>query len=156
MDTENKNLGSASKPVFLLVSKLLAWYAVLLGLLSVGGGVGHLLGVLSVALKQGKPYNSRMVFLLVISGVLLYTGTINIAVNRSLQKAQIWALGVATFTTVCLIIFLNLLFPLPDGGSSPTGYLILNVPYLFLLIFTWITRHKNSKAVVAAGFRLSH
>src|SRR4030095_10400715 len=47
-----------------------AWYGALLGLLLVGMGVGHLVGVTSVATSVGGAYDSRHVFLITLGGIL--------------------------------------------------------------------------------------
>jgi ribose/xylose/arabinose/galactoside ABC-type transport system permease subunit len=64
----------------------LAWAAVLLGLLFGIAGIAHTAAVISVAVKQGKPYDFRMVSLLATGGVLVYPGLINIWVSRWIRQ----------------------------------------------------------------------
>ena len=66
---------------------VVSWGAVILGLGLIGGGVGHLFGVVATALDQGRPYDSRMVSLLATGGILVYAGTLNIALSRSIRRA---------------------------------------------------------------------
>ena len=50
----------------------LAWAAIALGLTFGIAGILHTTAVISVALKQGKPYNFRLVSLLATGGILIY------------------------------------------------------------------------------------
>ena len=116
-----------------------AWYGALLGLLLVGMGVGHLVGVTSVARSLGRAYDSRHVFLLTIGGILIWAGFVDLAAARTIRRGAVVAITHAAFRTVSLITFLVLLLPLPDGGGNTSGFLILNVGYLTLLTFDWLS-----------------
>jgi hypothetical protein len=120
-----------------------AWYGALLGLLLVGMGVGHLIGVTSVARSAGAAYDSRHVFLITLGGILICTGLGDLAGTRAIRQGALTAISFAAFRTVSLIAFLGLLLPLPDGGGNTSGFLVLNVAYLTLLTFDWLTHRQN-------------
>jgi hypothetical protein len=117
-----------------------AWYGALLGLLLVGMGVGHLVGVTSVARSAGTAYDSRHVFLITLGGILVCTGLGDLAATRAIRQGAQMAISLAAFRTVSLIAFLGLLLPLPDGGGNTSGFLVLNVAYLTLLTFDWLSQ----------------
>jgi hypothetical protein len=75
---------------------MLSWVAILIGLLMVIGGIGHTSGVISVAIKEGRPYNESSVFLLTTGGILLYSGLLNIAISRWIKQARAWALAMSS------------------------------------------------------------
>jgi hypothetical protein len=120
-----------------------AWYGALLGLLLVGMGVGHLVGVTSVARTVGRAYDSRHVFLITLGGILICTGLVDLAATRAIRQGALGAISLAAFRTVSLIAFLGLLLPLPDGGGNTSGFLVLNVGYLTLLTFDWLSQPQN-------------
>jgi hypothetical protein len=120
-----------------------AWYGALLGLLLVGMGVGHLVGVTSVARRVGSAYDSRHVFLITLGGILICTGLVDLAATRAIRQGARTAISLAVFRTVSLIAFLGLLLPLPDGGGNTSGFLVLNVVYLTLLTFDWLSQPQN-------------
>jgi hypothetical protein len=120
-----------------------AWYGALLGLLLVGMGVGHLVGVTSVARSVASAYDSRHVFLITIGGILICTGLLDVAATRAIRQGARAAISLAAFRTVSLIAFLGLLLPLPDGGGNTSGFLVLNVGYLTLLTFDWLSQPQD-------------
>lgn len=120
-----------------------AWYGALLGLLLVGMGVGHLVGVTSVARTAGSAYDSRHVFLITLGGILICTGLVDLAATRTIRQGALTAISLAAFRTVSLIAFLSLLLPLPDGGGNTSGFLVLNVGYLTLLTFDWLSQSQT-------------
>jgi hypothetical protein len=120
-----------------------AWYGALLGLLLIGMGVGHLVGVTSVARSAGSAYDSRHVFLITLGGILICTGFGDVAATRAIRQGGVTAISLAAFRTVSLIAFLGLLLPLPDGGGNTSGFLVLNVGYLTLLTFDWLSQPQN-------------
>jgi hypothetical protein len=117
-----------------------AWYGALLGLLLVGMGVVHLAGVTSVARTVGGDYDSRHVFLITLGGILICTGLLDVAATRAIKRGARTDISLAAFRTVSLIAFLGLLLPLPDGGGNTSGFLVLNVGYLTLLTFDWLSQ----------------
>jgi hypothetical protein len=126
-----------------------AWYGALLGLLLVGMGVGHLVGVTSVATGLGRSYDSRHVFLLTIGGILICAGLFDVAASRAIRRGTVVAIAHAGFRTMSLIAFLVLLLPLPDGGGNTSGFLVLNVAYLTLLTFDWLSRPLSPGSVAS-------
>jgi hypothetical protein len=126
-----------------------AWYGAVLGLGLVGMGVGHLIGVTSVARSAGAAYDSRHVFLITLGGILICTGLGDLAATRAIRQGTLTAISLAVFRTASLIAFLALLLPLPDGGGNTSGFLVLNVGYLTLLTFDWLSQRQNPGAVVS-------
>jgi hypothetical protein len=120
-----------------------AWYGALLGLGLVGMGVGHLVGVTSVARTVGSAYDSRHVFLITLGGILICTGLVDLAAARTIRQGALPAISLAAFRTVSLIAFLVLLLPLPDGGGNTSGFLVLNIGYLTLLTFDWLSQSQT-------------
>ena len=133
-----------------VVFRVLRWVAVLFGLVTAGTGIAHLSGVLSVAMDTGRAYDSRYVFLLTIGGILVYVGLVNVVLSWWLRKGDRFALGAATITTIAFMIFLVLLLPLPDGGSSTRGMLIGHGSYLALQVACWVSTSSRT------GERLAH
>jgi hypothetical protein len=70
----------------------LAWAAIVLSLLFGIAGIAHTTAVISVALREGKPYDFRLVSLLATGGVLVYPGLINIGISRWIRRGHPWAL----------------------------------------------------------------
>jgi hypothetical protein len=128
-----------------------AWYGALLGLLLVGMGVAHLVGVTSVASSVGSAYDARRVFLITLGGILICTGLVDLAATRAIRQGALTAISLAAFRTASLIAFLALLLPLPDGGGNTSGFLVLNVGYLTLLTFDWLSQPQNP-ASLASNF----
>lgn len=126
-----------------------AWYGALLGILLVGMGVGHLVGVTSVARSVGSAYDSRHVFLITLGGILICTGLVDLAATRAIRQGALTAISLGVFRTVSLIAFLGLLLPLPDGGGNTSGFLVLNVGYLTLLTFDWLSRPQDSRSLAS-------
>lgn len=120
-----------------------AWYGALLGLLMIGMGLGHLIGITSVARSTGAAYDARHVFLITVGGILIGTGLSDIVATRAIKQGAQRAIPLAAFRTVLLIAFLGLLLPLPDGGSNTSGFLAFNVGYLTLLTFDWLSQRQN-------------
>jgi hypothetical protein len=114
-----------------LYSKL-AWAAIVLGLVSGVAGVLHTSAVISVALKQGKPYDFRMVALLATGGVLIYSGLINIGISRWIRRGHPWALMMSAVVVFPLMVYEALIFP--AHHSNQIFGVIVNALYLCFLI----------------------
>jgi hypothetical protein len=112
-------------------------------------GVGHLIGVTSVARNVGAAYDSRHVFLITVGGILVCTGLGDLAATRAIRQGARTAISLAAFRTVSLIAFLGLLLPLPDGGGNTSGFLVLNVGYLTLLTFDWLSQPENPASLAS-------
>ena len=89
----------------------LAWAAVALGVVFGVAGVSHTIAVISVALRQGKPYDFRLVSLLATGGVLVYPGLINIGISRWIGHGHPWALAMSAVVTLPLLVYEGFLFP---------------------------------------------
>jgi hypothetical protein len=115
----------------------LAWAAVLLGLLFGIAGIAHTAAVICVAVKQGKPYDFRMVSLLATGGILVYPGLINIGVSRWIRQGHPWALAMSAVVTLPVAIYEALL--VPAHHSNQMLGVIINAPYLCFLISAWVS-----------------
>jgi len=117
----------------------LATYALVLGSVMALAGALHTGAVIGSAREHAKAYDSRLVYLLLIGGILVFCGLLNVGLSSRLNKAMGWASAVTLFATVAFIVFLVLLLPLPDAGSLATSLLVLNSIYLLLLGGVWLT-----------------
>ena len=89
----------------------LAWAAIVLGLLFGIAGILHTTAVISVALRQGKPYDFRLVSLIATGGILIYPGLINIGISRWIKQGHPWALAMSAVVTLPLLVYEALLAP---------------------------------------------
>jgi galactitol-specific phosphotransferase system IIC component len=115
----------------------LAWAAIVLGLTFGIAGISHLTAVISVALKQGKPYDFRLVSLLATGGVLVYPGLINIGISRWIKQGHPWALAMSAVVTLPLLVYEALL--VPARHSNQMAGVIINGLYLCFLIVAWVS-----------------
>jgi hypothetical protein len=99
----------------------LAWAAILLGLTFGIAGIFHLTAVISLAVRQGKPYDFRLVSLLATGGFLIYPGLINIGISRWIRQGHPWALAMSAVVTFPLLVYEALLVP-ARHSSQITGY----------------------------------
>jgi len=120
-----------------LCSKL-AWAAIGLGLVCGIAGVLHTSAVISVALKQGKPYDFRMVALLATGGVLIYGGLINIGISRWIRQGHPWALAMSAVVIFPLMVYEALLSQ--AHHSNQMLGVIANAIYLGFLIKVAVSR----------------
>lgn len=116
----------------------LAWAAIALGLCVGIAGVLHTSAVISVALKQGKPYDFRMVALLATGGVLIYSGLINIGISRWIKQGHPWALAMSAVVTLPLLVYEALL--VPARHSNQMLGVIINGLYLCFLTIAWVSQ----------------
>ena len=111
----------------------LAWAAIALGLTFGIAGILHTTAVISVALKQGKPYNFRLVSLLATGGILIYPALINIAISRWIKQRHPWALAMSAVVTLPVLVYEALL--IPARHSNQIWGVMINGLYLcFVLI----------------------
>ena len=122
----------------------LAWAAIVLGLVLGIAGIFHTTAVISVALRQGKPYDFRLVSLLATGGILVYPGLINIGISRWIKQGHPWALAMSAVVTLPLLVYQALL--VPAHHSNQIFGVILNGLYLGFLTITWVSRHTNESA----------
>ena len=125
---------------------MLAWAAIVLGLVMSIAGVLHTTAVISVALRQGKPYDFRLVSLLATGGILIYPGLINIGISPWIKQGHPWALAMSAVVTVPLLVYEALL--VPAHHSNQVFGVILNGLYLCFLIVAWVSSYRSPRAPV--------
>ncbi len=123
----------------------LAWAAIVLGVGFGIAGISHLTAVISVALRQGKPYDFRMVSLLATGGVLVYPGLINIGISRWIRQGHRWALAMSAVVTLPLLVYEALL--VPAHHSNQAFGVIANGLYLFFLIRAGVSHSRRQEGV---------
>ena len=116
----------------------LAWAAIVLGLVFGIAGIFHTTAVISVALRQGKPYDFRLASLLATGGILVYPGLINIGISRWIKQGHPWALAMSAVVTLPLLLYEALL--IPAHHSNQTWGVIVNGLYLCFLITAWVSQ----------------
>jgi hypothetical protein len=116
----------------------LAWAAVALGLLFGIAGIFHTTAVISVALRQSKPYDFRMVSLLATGGILVYPALINIGISRWIKQGHPWALAMSAVVTLPLMVYEALL--VPARHSNQMLGVIINGLYLCFLTIAWVSQ----------------
>jgi hypothetical protein len=121
---------------------MLAWAAIVLGLLIGTAGILHTTAVISVAVRQGKPYDFRLVSLLATGGILIYPGLINIGISRWIRQAHPWALGMSAVVTLPLLVYQALL--VPAHHSNQIFGVILNGLYLCFVIRAGVSNYTKS------------
>ena len=113
----------------------LASAALILGLLLGIAGVLHTISVISVAVRQGKPYDFRLVSLLATGGVLVYPALINIGISRWIRRGHPWALAMSAVVTLPLLVYEALL--VPAHHSNQALGVIMSGLYLCFLIMAF-------------------
>lgn len=109
---------------------LLAATAVALGLLMAIPGLLHTVAVVGTAVKQHKPYDLRLAWLITIGLILMHSGAVNVVMSRWIQRGERWALSVSAAATALLVLFFVALNP-----ARPQEITIaLNGAYLVLLL----------------------
>ena len=119
-------------------NSMLAWAAIVLALLTGIAGIFHTVAVISVAVKQGKPYDFRLVSLLTTGGILIYPGLINIGISRWIKQGHPWALAMSAVVTLPLLVYEALL--VPAHHSNQVFGVIFSGLYLCFLIVAWVTQ----------------
>ena len=120
--------------------KVSAWVALVFGALMLVGGIGHMLGVISTALRENRPYDPKMVLLLTTGGVLIYVGGVNAVISRWIRQGVGWALVTSAVVSAALIGYLLLVRPLPNSGSMLRVSILSHGLYLALLGIAWFRR----------------
>ena len=119
----------------------LAWAAIVLGLVLGIAGIFHTTAVISVALRQGKPYDFRMVSLLATGGILVYPGLINIGISRWIKQGHPWALAMSAVVTLPVLVYEALL--VPARHSNQVWGVIANGLYLCFVIMAWVSQRER-------------
>ena len=113
----------------------LAWAAIVLSLIFGIAGIAHTTAVISAALREGKPYDFRLVSLLATGGVLVYPGLINIGISRWIRRGHPWALAMSAVVTLPLLVYEALL--VPAHHSNQALGVIMSGLYLCFLIMAF-------------------
>jgi len=111
----------------------LAWAAIVLGLFFGVAGIAHTTAVISVAVRQGKPYDFRLVSLLATGGILVYPGLINIGISRWIKQGHPWALAMSAVVTLPLLVYEALLVPAHHSNQA-LGVIISGLYLCFLIV----------------------
>ena len=117
--------------------QVLAWGAVVLALLMLYGGGGHLLAVTDSKIRQGKPYDFRFAMLVANGAFLLYAGLTNLVLSRWIARGRHWALAWSAAVTGALAGYCLLLLPVPTAREAAVPALALNLAYLAWLVVVW-------------------
>lgn len=120
---------------------MLASAAIVFGLVLGIAGVLHTTSVISVALRQGKPYDFRLVSLLATGGVLVYPALINIGISRWIRQGHPWALAMSAVVTLPVLVYQALL--VPAHHSSQMLGVIANALYLGFLTSAWVSENRR-------------
>lgn len=120
-----------------------ACVAVLLGLLLMAMGGGHIAGVLAVAEAQDKPADYRLVSLVATGAILAFPGLIAVLVSPWLWKGIGWAYAVSILSAGAVMAYLVFVVLLVAPNSTSVGselnYAVLFVGVLLaILVATWV------------------
>jgi len=100
--------------------KVAAVLAVVVGVLLLLGGGGHLSAVL--ATRAGQPFDYRFVSLLTTSGILMFPGLVSLLASYWLWHGRVWAYVSCVLSTSALLLYLGLLVymkaQVPDGETA--------------------------------------
>ncbi len=121
--------------------------ALSLGVLTVIGGVGHSVAVASLALSDTQEYGPLMILRFTTGAMLLYSGTMNIALCRAIRAGRRWAIRMAAATCLLFWLYLLLLFPLPGTGGTVPPMLGLWSTYLLALGAAGLASMRGNAAV---------
>jgi hypothetical protein len=119
----------------------LALAAIAIGLMLGIAGVLHTTSVISVALRQGKPYDFRLVSLLATGGVLIYPALINIGISSWIRQGHLWALAMSAVVTLPVLVYQALL--VPAHHSNQIFGVIGNALYLGFLTSAWVSENRR-------------
>lgn len=125
------------------LATITGWIAFVLGALMLITGVGHIVGVLSMAEKQGLPYNHYFALLLVTGLMMVGTGSANLLLSRWIRAAARWALAVSASATGVFMVYLLIVRPLGSVDST-RDIGLLHAGYLILLAGCFIARQRTA------------
>ena len=120
---------------------ILASAAIVWGLVFGIAGVLHTASVISAAVRQGKPYDFRLVSLLATGGVLVYPALINIGTSRWIRQGHPWALAMSAVVTLPVLVYQALL--VPAHHSNQMFGVIANAVYLCFLTSAWVSENRR-------------
>ena len=139
-------------------SKAAAVVAVLLGLLLMAMGGGHISGVLAVAEAQDKPADYRLVSLVATGAILAFPGLIGVLVSPWLWKGKGWAYAVSILSASAVMAYLVFLVLLVAPNSTTVGselnYAVLFVGiFLVVLAVAWLMMARRRRRSSYGGLR---
>ena len=111
--------------------KLAALVAASAGAMLMLMGGGHLYGVISAALAQGKPFDHRLVSLILTGSILAYPGLLSLSLSPWIWQGRPWACAMCVAAAAPSLIYVVLLLiveALP--GRSPAVGSELNLAAL--------------------------
>jgi hypothetical protein len=119
--------GTKAFPAFLASS------AIALGLLACLPGSLHTIAVIGSAVRNHKPYDLRLAWLLTTGVILIHFGVSNIILSLWIRRGEPWAVGASAGATVLLLAFFAVLNPVDSQASLLVvygGYLVALLGYL--------------------------
>lgn len=111
------------------IETLLPFAALALGAWVVLTGVAHTVGVLRVALDEGKPYDLRLASLLGLGLTLVFAGLLQAGASRGLRAGARWARLLSAASALFVAGHVLLLAPI----LAAWGLLALQAAHLVLL-----------------------
>lgn len=137
--------------------KLAAVLAVLVGVLLLLGGWGHLSAVLGT--RAGQPFDYRFVSLLTTSGILMFPGLVSLLASYWLWHGRVWAYVSCVLSTSALMLYLGLLVymkaQVPDGetAAGPEVYFFTALAAVYLVVMAgvllWLQRGRAPEPFAA-------
>ena len=130
--------------------KLAAALAVLVGVLLLLGGWGHLSAVLEA--RAGQPFDYRFVSLLTTSGILMFPGLVSLLASYWLWQGSVWAYVSCLLSTSALMLYLGLLVymktQVQEGATAagPEVYFFTALASAYLVVIAavllWLQRSR--------------
>ncbi|HEX6749519.1 MAG TPA: hypothetical protein VF092_19650 [Longimicrobium sp.] len=118
--------------------RVLAVAALVLGLLMVYGGGGHLLAVIGAKVRQGKPYDFRFAALVTNGVILLGSGLTHLVASHGIARGQGWALRASALAAALVSAYCLILLPVRTARGAALPALVLNLAFLvWLVAATW-------------------
>lgn len=132
--TKSPRVRPAAEPPHAAGSRALAVAAVVLGLLMVYGGGGHLLAVTAAKVQQGKPYDFRFAGLVTTGVMLLGSGLAHLAASRGIARGEGWAPRASALAAAMVSAYCVILLPVVTARAAALPALLLNLAFL-----AWLT-----------------
>lgn len=119
--------------------------ALLFGLLVVAGGGLHGIAVAPIPFLNDEPYDTRRVWLLTISLILVYAGLVNVVLHRRIRTGEGPALRTAAGATTLLFGFLLILH------AASRRWILLPMSGSYLVLLLWCLRRSRASAAQSPG-----
>ena len=115
----------------------------ILGALTLVGGMGHTTAIVSLALRGQRAYGPSLILFFTTGAMLLYCGGVDVATYRGIRAGRTWAVAVSAATVLLFCLYLTLLLPLgPDSGPR----LMLGMWTLYLI---WLAVARARRVALA-------